>query len=112
MITFDKPMKQSYHIHALHPWDVFENLLWNHQLGHPCDQYLYNYHKYSDGVPKSRNSTYKLLYQYSTFIQASISKSPPGHGTARDATQPYQGLTIYFAFSVITSDESDQNNLY
>ena len=29
-----------------------EKLLWHQCLGHPCDEYLYNAHKFKDGVPK------------------------------------------------------------
>ena len=29
-----------------------EKLLWHQRLGHPCDEYLYNAHKFITGVPK------------------------------------------------------------
>ena len=29
-----------------------EKLLWHQRLGHPRDEYLYNAHKFIDGVPK------------------------------------------------------------
>jgi len=28
-----------------------EKMLWHQRLGHPCDEYLYNAHKWVDGVP-------------------------------------------------------------
>ena len=63
MIPFDNFMKQSYPIHDLQLWADTEKLLCNQQLGHPCDQYLYNNHKYIDVVPKLSDPTSKVLDQ-------------------------------------------------
>ena len=112
MIPFEKLIKQSYPIHALNLRDDTEKLLCHHRLGHTCDQYLYNTHKYIDGVPKLSNTTYKVIDKRPTLIQANISKTPTGHGTTGVKTQPYQGLYIEFDFSGMTSDDNDQKNIY
>ena len=62
-IPFEKIMKQSYPINALHLWDATEKLLWHQQLVHPCDKYLYNSHKYIYGVQKFSDTTSKVLDQ-------------------------------------------------
>ena len=96
IITFEKIMKQSYPIHSLHLRADTEKLLWHHRLGHTCDKYLYNAQKYIYGVLKFRDSTSKVLDQCPTCIQAKKSKTPSVHGINRVASQPYQGLLIYF----------------
>ena len=112
MVTFEKIMKQSYLSHSLHLRDATEKFLWHHQLFPPCHQYLYNSHKYIDGVPNFSDTTSKVLDQCTTCIQPNISKTPPGHGTTCVATQPCQGLSVNFYLSGMTSDESDQKTIY
>ena len=70
-----------------------KKLLWHQHLGHPCDEYLYNAHKFIDGVPKFDKQT-PILDQCPTCIQAKQSKVPTGPHSTRTATQPYQGLSI------------------
>ena len=71
-------------------------LLWDQRLGHPCNEYLYNAHKFIDGVPKFSGQT-SVLNQCPTCIQAKQTKELPGKHTTRVATQPlYQGLSIDF----------------
>ena len=82
-------------------------LLWHQRLGHPCDEYLYNAHKFIEGVPKfSRQSS--VLDQCPTCIRAKQTKESPGKHTTRVATQPYQGLSIDFSFSGMKSANSDR----
>ena len=86
-------------------------LLWHQRLGHPCDEYLYNAHKFIDGVPKfSRQSS--VIDQCPTCIQSKQTKEAPGKHTTRTATQPYQGLSIDFSFSGIKSRNSDRRQDY
>ena len=59
-------MKKNHPIHVLHLRTDTEKLLWNQRLGHPCDQYLYNAHKYINGVLDFGDTTYKSLDQYPT----------------------------------------------
>ena len=105
-------MKQSYHIHALHLQDSTKKILWHQQLGHHCDKWLYNYHKYIYGVPKFIDNTYRVLDQCTNWIQYKMHKTPTDHGNTRVATQPYQGLSIDLPFSRITSDDSNRKNYY
>ena len=105
-------MKQYYPIHALHLRDSTENLLRHHQIFHNFNQYLYNDYKYNDGVLKFGESTSKVLDKCPTFIQANFSKTPPGHGITRVATQLYQGLLVDFDFSGMNFDDSGLKNIY
>ena len=41
-----------------------------------------------------------------------MSKTPPGHGTTRVATQPYKVILIYFLFSWMIYDYSDLKTIY
>ena len=52
------------------------------------------------------------IYTAKTCIQAKLSRTPPGHGTTRIATQLYQGILIDFSFSRMNYDASDQNIIY
>ena len=112
MIPIEKLAKQEYPIHALHLQTATEKLLWNQKLDHYCDQYLYNPQKYIYGVPRFSKNTSQVLDQCPNFIQANMSKTSTVHGTNRAATQPYQGLTIDFSFSRMTSDDSEEINIY
>ena len=112
MIPFEKLMKQSYPIHVLYIHTATEKLLRHQRLGHPCDQYLYNAHKYIDVVPKFSNATSKVLDQRPTCIQYKIPKTPPGHGTTCIAIQPYQSISIDFYFYGMNSDDSNQNTIH
>ena len=105
-------MKQYCRIHTLHLWDNTEELLWHHKLFYTWYQYLYNTRKYIYGVPKFSDSNYKVLDQWTTWIQANFYKTPHLHGTTLVATQPYQVLLIEFPLSWMNSDENDQNTIY
>ena len=96
----------------LHPQSVTQKLLWHHQLFRPCDQYLYNYHKYIDGVPNFGDTNSRVLDQCPTFIQAKIYKTPPGHGNTRVSTQSYQGISIDLYFYGTTYDDSYKKTIY
>jgi hypothetical protein len=86
-------------------------LLWHQRLGDPCDEYLYNEHKFIDGVPKFARQT-PVLDQCPTCIQCKQTKNSPGKHTTRVANQPYQGLLIDFAFSGVKSSDSDRRKDY
>ena len=80
-----------------------DKLLWHQRLGHPCDKYLYNAHKFIDGVPKFDRQTPILNQCPSCSIQAKQTKFPAGPHSTRTATKPYQGLSIDFCFTGISS---------
>ena len=48
-----------------------EKLLWHQHLGHPCNKYLYNMHKFVTGVPKFDWQT-PLLDQYNGLLTFSF----------------------------------------
>ena len=112
MIQFEKLMKKSYPIHALKLRAATDNRILHKQLVNPCHQYLYNTHKYIYGVPKFSNTTSKVLYQLSNFVQGEIYNTPHGHGNTRVSTQPYQSLSVYFALSGMTSDDNEWKTIY
>ena len=91
-----KIIDESVPIHAIRTRT--EKMLWHQRLGHPCDEYLYQAHKYIKGVPKFERET-PVLDQCPTCIQAKQSKEPKGTKSTRKATVPYQGLSIDFSFS-------------
>jgi hypothetical protein len=88
-----------------------EKLLWHQRLGHPCDRYLYDAHKSIIGIPQFKRET-EILNQCPTCIQAKQTKSPAGPHSTRKATRPYQGLSIDFSFSGMTSADEDRRNEY
>ena len=88
-----------------------EKLLWHQRLGHPCDEYLYNAHKYITGVPKFDRQT-SVLDQCPTCIQAKQTKVPARPHSTRVATQPYQGLSIDFCFTGTSSKDSNRRKDY
>ena len=112
MIPFGKIMIFLNPNHTLHLQDDTKKLLYYHQIGHNCYQYLYNFHKYIDGVPNFSNTTSKVLDQCLTCIQVKTYQNPPVHGTTRVSTQLYQGLSIDFAFYGIKSDEIYRKIIY
>ena len=61
MISFEKIMKQSYPIHALHLWATNEKILWYQQLVHTCDQ-----------LPPLPMSAIMLIPSLHTWLQAQI----------------------------------------
>ena len=65
-IPLEKRIRQYYPIYTLHFRYATEKLLCNQILGHYFDQYLYNAHKYIDGVPNLRYTTSKVLEQCPT----------------------------------------------
>ena len=70
-------------------------MLWHQRLGHQSDHYLYNAHKYVEGVPEFRHES-AVMDTCPTCIKAKQVKSPPTGNTTLVATQPYQGLSIDF----------------
>ena len=88
-----------------------EKLLWHQRLGHPCDEYLYNAHKFITGVPKFDRQT-TVLDQCPTCIRAKQTKTPAGPHSTRVALQPYQGLSIDFCFTGTSSDNSSRRIEY
>eukprot|EP00980_Cylindrotheca_fusiformis_P004427 scaffold946_cov73-Cylindrotheca_fusiformis.AAC.2 len=85
-------------VHALR--QETERLLWHQErLGHPSDDhYLYNSHKFIDGVPKFKHKD-NILEKCPTCIRAKLKKQPAGPNSTRVATQPYQGLSVDFSFA-------------
>ena len=81
-----------------------EKMLWHQRLGHPCDEYLYNAHKWVDGVPKFVVES-AILSTCPTCVQAKQTKTPAGPNSTRTATRPYQGLSIDFSFSGLASKD-------
>ena len=91
-VPFRQNIFDSTPIHALRV--KTERMLWHQQLGHPCDEYLYNAHKTVDGVPKFANiDKHSVLDQCPTCIQAKQTKIPDGPNFIKAATRPYQGLS-------------------
>ena len=88
-----------------------EKLLWHQRLGHPCDEYLYNAHKFITGVPKFDRQT-TVLDQCPTCIRAKQTKTPAGPHSTRIATQPYQGLSIDFCFTGVASKDTGRRQDY
>ena len=86
-------------------------LLWHQRLGHPCDRYLYGAHKSITGVPKFTEE-HPVLSTCPTCIQAKQTKSAPGRHATRVATQPYQGLSIDYGFSGMTSVNTERRKDY
>ena len=86
-----------------------EKLLWHQRLGHPCDEYLYNAHKYIEGVPKFSRSA-PVLDSCPTCIQSKQTKEAAGNNTTKTATIPFQGLSVDFAFSGMRS-KNEQRRL-
>ena len=84
-----------------------EKLLWHQHLGHPCDKYLYNAHKFIDGVPKFDQQT-PIIDQCPKRIQAKQTKVPVGPHSTHVATQPYHSLSIDFCFTGVSSKDSNQ----
>ena len=84
-----------------------EKMLWHQRLGHPCDEYLYNAHKFIKGIPKFERET-SVLDQCPTCIQAKQSKEPKGKNSTRKATKPYEGLSIDFSFSGTRSKDDNR----
>ena len=50
---------------------ITEKLLWHQRLGHPCNEYLYNAHKFITGVPKFDRQT-PVLDECPTCIQGAF----------------------------------------
>lgn len=82
-----------------------ENMLWQKQLGHPCDAYLYDAHKHIDGVPKFKKVS-DVLLNCTTCIQSKQTKTPAGPNTTKKASVPRQGFSINFSFTVMKSKKS------
>ncbi|KAG7373304.1 reverse transcriptase RNA-dependent DNA polymerase [Nitzschia inconspicua] len=85
-----------------------ERMLWHQRLGHPSDHYLYNAHKYIDGVPNFKHHD-PILERCPTCIQAKQRKEPAGPHSTKTATRAYQGLSVDFAFSGTKSRNSAHN---
>jgi hypothetical protein len=74
-----------------------ERFLWHQRLGHPSDSYLYNAHKYIDGVPQFKHSD--PVMDYCPVCTRSEQPKTHGGGTTMKATCPWQGLSVDFAFT-------------
>ena len=74
-----------------------ECFLWHQRLGHPSDSYLYNAHKYIDGVPQFKHSD--PVMDYCPVCTRSEQPKTHGGGTTMKATRPWQGLSVDFAFT-------------
>ena len=111
-------------VNAMYIRSRTERLLWHQRLGHPCDEYLYNAHTAIDGVPRFK-TTSSIFDTCPTCIRAKQTKSTPGsptlphdtqakpnpnHHSTRSAKHPYQGLSIDFSFSGMTSKDSERRN--
>jgi hypothetical protein len=88
-----------------------DRLLWHQRLGHPSDHYLYNAHRYIDGVPKFAHHD-PVLDLCPTCIRAKQTKSPAGPHSTRTATVPFQGLSIDFSFTGTASADASRADLY
>ena len=109
-------------MHALYIKTRTERLLWHQRLGHPCDEYLYKAHTAIDGVPKFKSTT-SIFDNCPTCIRAKQTKNAPNTPHApleqsrepnksfhqsRTAKFPYQGLSIDFSFSGMSSKDSER----
>ena len=109
-------------INALYIRTRTERLLWHQRLGHPCDEYLCKAHTAIDGVPQLKTTT-SIFDTCPTCIRAKQTKSTPSsptlpneasleanpdHHPTRSAKHPYQGLSIDFSFSGMTSKDTDR----
>ena len=89
-----------------------ERLLWHQRLGHLNNHQLANAHKFVDGVPQFLGKHDDILDSCPVCIEAKLTKRGPGDGTTRVATQPYQGLSVDFAFSgTIGKDKSRRKDI-
>ena len=79
-------------------WANTKRMLWHQRLGHPSDYYLFNAHKYVNGVPQFKHED-PIFDKCHTCIRAKQTKEAAGHHSIRQATTPYQGLSIDFSFS-------------
>ena len=102
-VPFHALVDKSVPVHAIKART--EKLLWHQRLGHPCDRYLYDAHKYIDGVPKFTRES-DVLSTCPTCVIAKQAKSSPGSNSTRAATEPYQGLSIDFSFAGVASKNS------
>ena len=74
---------------------------------HLSDYYLYNAHKHVKGVPKFKHQA-RIIDICPTCIRAKQTKEPAGTNTMRQATIPYQGLSIDFSFSGTQSNDKER----
>jgi hypothetical protein len=86
-------------------------MLWHQGLGHPSDHYLYNAHKYIDGVPQFKHLN-PVLDRCPVCLKAKQRKEPAGDNSTRTAEVPYQGLSIDFSFSGTKSKDSTRGEHY
>ena len=96
-IPFHKYIHQNIPVNSL--CTQIEWIIWPKRLVHPSDHYLYNAHKFVKGVPKFRHES-AVTDTCPTCIKAKQVKSPPTGNTTLVVTQPYQGLSVDFLFSV------------
>ena len=73
-------------------------LLWHQRLGHCSDEKLANANKFADGVPKF-TSTHNIMENCPVCLAAKMKYRARGTDTTRRAIQPFQGLSIDFAFA-------------
>ena len=88
-----------------------QRLLWHQRLGHINDDYLYNAHKFIDGIPKFKHND-PILDKCPTCIQSKQTKTPAGPNTTRTAEHPFQGLSIDFSFSGTKSKDTNRTQDY
>jgi hypothetical protein len=74
-----------------------ERLLWHQRLGHCSDWYLYNAHRFSDGVPQFKHHT-GVLDKCPTCIRSKIRKANSSNRSTRRASIPGQGFSLDFGF--------------
>ena len=82
-------------------------MLWHQRLGHPSDDYLYNAHRFVDGVPRFKHE-HPILDNCPTCIQAKQTKSSATDEPTITAKQPYQGLSVDFMFSGTKSKDTNR----
>jgi hypothetical protein len=79
-------------------------------LGHPSDSYLYNAHKYIDGVPQFKH--FDPVLDYCPTCIRSEQPKVPGKRTTMKATKAFQGWSVDFAFTGQSRQDSDQYEDY
>ena len=82
--------------------------MWHQHLGHPCNEFLHDAHKFITGVPKFSNKS-DVLSTCPTCSKLKLTKLSTGPNTTKIAVQPYQGLSIdFFLFSGTKSNDPNR----
>jgi hypothetical protein len=90
-INFESFIKENTPVRSIQEDTV--RMLWHQRLGHPSDHYLYNAHKYIDGVPQFKHLN-PVLDRCPVCLKAKQRKEPAGDNSTRTAEVPYQGLRL------------------